>query len=78
MKDLDQIEKNGTSVDDCLVLALQNWLKGDNANWKQLIRAINKPAGGDNRRLASDLATETFGGKIIYLIYETAMHAHTT
>ena len=28
--DLDDIKKNGTGADDCLVLALQNWLKSGN------------------------------------------------
>ena len=64
VKDLDQIKDNGTSVDDCFVLALQSWLKG-NGNWKQLITAIFQSAGGANPRLASDVA-KSFQG-----IYQT-------
>ena len=60
MKELDQIKENGTSVDDCFVLALQSWLKGD-SNWKQLITAIYQPSGGGNQKLASDVA-ESFRG----------------
>ena len=62
VKDLDKIDKNGTSADDRLVLALQSWLKdGVSCNWKQLITAIFQPAGGGNQRLASDVA-ESFQG----------------
>ena len=60
MKGLDKIERNGTSVDDCFVLALQSWLKGD-SNWKQLITAIYQPFGGGNQKLASGVA-ESFQG----------------
>ena len=62
VKELDHIKTNGTSVDDCFVLALQNWLRdGVSCNWKQLITAIFKPAGGGNQRLARDVA-ESFQG----------------
>jgi hypothetical protein len=62
VKELDQIQRNGTSVDDCFVLALQSWLhNGVSCNWKQLITAIFKPAGGGNQRLACDVA-ESFRG----------------
>ena len=62
-KGLDQIQRNGTSVDDCLVLALQSWLRGDEAfcNWKQLVTAIFRAAGGGNQRLAGHVA-ESFRG----------------
>ena len=61
VEELDQIEKNGTSVDDRLVLALQRWLKG-HAYWKQLIKAIFRSSGGNNRRLACNMAA-SFHGK---------------
>ena len=73
VKELDQIKQNGTSVDDCLVLALQSWLKGD-SNWKQLITAIYQPAGGGNQRLATDVA-ESFRG--IMQTDEYVISAHT-
>ena len=56
MKELDQIERNGTKVDDCLVLGLQSWLRGVDVSWRELIRAIYQPAGGGNQRLARDIA----------------------
>jgi hypothetical protein len=56
VKELDQIERNGTKVDDCLVLGLQSWLKDVHVSWRQLIRAIYQPAGGGNPRLARDVA----------------------
>ena len=56
LKDLHKIERNGTSVDDYLVLGLQGWLRGDKVSWKQLISAIFQPAGGNNKRMALDVA----------------------
>ena len=61
MTGLDQIERNGTSVDDRLVLGLQSWLKGGEGSWRQLIRAIFQPAGGNNPRLAKDIARDFRG-----------------
>ena len=61
--ELDQIERNGTSVDDRLVLGLQSWLRGGEGSWRQLIRAIFRPAGGNNPHLAKDIA-HTFRGMI--------------
>ena len=62
MKGLDKIERNGTSVDDRLVLGLQSWLKnGLSCNWKQLITVIFQPAGGGNQKLASDVAKSAQG-----------------
>jgi hypothetical protein len=66
VKELDQIERNGTKVDDCLVLGLQSWLKDVHVSWRQLIRAIYQPAGGGNPRLARDVA-HSFKG-ILYSI----------
>ena len=59
--DLDEIKKNGTGADDCLVLALQNWLKGGEATWRNLIRAIFLPAGGGNQVLAKKVASSFKG-----------------
>jgi hypothetical protein len=56
VNDLDKIERNGTSVDDYLVLGLQGWLRGDKVSWKQLISAIFQPAGGNNKRMAQAVA----------------------
>jgi hypothetical protein len=55
--DLDQIKKNGTGADDCLVIALQNWLKEGTATWRNLIRAIFLPVGGGNQVLAKKIAS---------------------
>ena len=65
VKGLDHIQRNGTSVDDCLVLALQSWLRGDEAccNWAQLVTAIYRAAGGGNHRLAGDVAESFQGSK---------------
>jgi hypothetical protein len=54
--DLDQIEKKGTWPDDCLVLALQSWLKEGTASWRQLITAIYQSAGGGHPALAKKVA----------------------
>ena len=62
---LDKIGRNGTDVDDCLVLGLQIWLKGDKVSWKQLITAIFQPAGGGNQRLAHEVASSFKGDTII-------------
>ena len=56
MPELDAIERNGTSVDDRLVLALQSWLKEGEGSLRQLISAIFRPAGGGNQRLAKQIA----------------------
>ena len=53
---LDKIQSDGTTVDDCLVLALQRWLKNDNTSWTVLVTAIFRPAGGGNQRLAAEVA----------------------
>ena len=63
---LDKIYRDGTDVDDCLVLGLQGWLKGENTSWEQLITAIFQPAGGGNQLLAEHVATSVKG---IYLCY---------
>jgi hypothetical protein len=59
--DLDQIKKNGTGADDCLVIALQNWLKEGTATWRNLIRAIFLPVGGGNQVLAKKIASSFKG-----------------
>ena len=61
VKDLDKIERNGTSVGDRLVLGLQGWLSGDKVSWVQLITAIFQPAGGNNKRMAREV-TSSFRG----------------
>ena len=62
VKDLNHIQRNGTSVDDRFVLSLQKWLTGDEAcSRTRLIAAIFQPAGGNNQRLAGDVA-ESFKG----------------
>ena len=61
VKNLDKLEHKGTDVDDCLVLGLQGWLKGDKVSWKQLITAIYQPAGGNNHRMAREVA-DSFKG----------------
>ena len=58
---LDKIYRDGTDVDDCLVLGLQGWLKGENTSWEQLITAIFQPAGGGNQLLAQHVATSVKG-----------------
>ena len=63
MNDIDQIHRRGTAPDDCLVLGLQSWLRGEAVSWKRLIEAIYLPAGGGHQRLASEVA-ESFRGKI--------------
>ena len=65
--ELGQIERNG---DDCLVLGLQSWLRGGEGSWRQLIRAIFQPAGGNNPRLAKDIA-HTFRGTIEFCACKT-------
>ena len=81
VKELDQIQSNGTSVDDCFVLALQKWLKdGKSCKWKQLITAISNPAGGGNQLLASDVA-KSFQGitpnqhSVISFIHANVYHS---
>ena len=62
VKGLDDIQRNGTSVDDCLVRSLHKWLKEDEAcSRTRLITAIFQPAGAGNQRLACDVA-ESFQG----------------
>ena len=63
VKECDQIDRNATSIDHCLALGLQSWLRGDNVSWKQLIEAIYRPAGGDNHRLAR-LVAKSFKSKV--------------
>lgn len=63
VKDLDKIEMNGTSVDDRLVLALQDWLKTPDVSWRKLIEAIFRPSGGGHQVLASDVAKSFRGNK---------------
>ena len=48
-------------MDDCLVLALQDWLKTPDVSWRKLIEAIFRPAGGGHQVLASDVA-QSFRG----------------
>ena len=62
VRELDQIEKDGTSVDDRLVLGLQSWLRGGEGSWRQLIKAIFQPAGGNNPLLAKNTA-KNFSGR---------------
>lgn len=61
--DIDQIRKDGRCADDCLVLALQNWLRQENTCWKDLIKAIYQPAGGGNQLLAKKVSL-TFRGML--------------
>ena len=63
VRELGHIERNAKSVDDRLVLGLQRWLRGGEGSWRQLIRAIFQPAGGNNPQLAKDIA-HTFRGMI--------------
>ena len=63
VKNLGQIKIKGTTVDDCLVLALRDWLIGDNVSWKVLITAIFRRAGGGHQVLARDIA-ESFKGEL--------------
>jgi hypothetical protein len=53
----DDIAKDGRACDDCLVLALQRWLKEGEVTWKKLIEAIYQPAGGANPVLANRVAS---------------------
>lgn len=64
VKDLEQIERNGTSVDDRLVLALQDWLRACDVSWRKLIEAIFRPSGGGHQVLASDVA-KSFQGTFV-------------
>ena len=53
-------------MDDCLVLALQDWLKTSDVSWRKLIEAIFRPAGGGHQVLASDVA-QSFRGNFSIL-----------
>ena len=56
VEDFDQVKSNSTSVDDAFVLGLQKWLNGTCVSRRSLVEAVFKPAGGNNRRLARELA----------------------
>ena len=74
VEELDQIENNGTQVDDRLVLGLQAWLRGVDINWKQLIAAIYQPAGGANARLASRVALSFRGINFYGTLITSLLH----
>lgn len=71
VKGLDQIEMNGTSADDRLVLALKDWLNTSDVSWRKLIEAIFRPSGGGHQVLASEVA-QSFRG-INFLILRRAL-----
>lgn len=60
-----QIQQNGRSADDCLALALYQWLKSGDASWTALIAAIYRPAGGGNQVLAQKIADSYKGMELI-------------
>ena len=56
VQNFNQVKSDSTSVDDAFVLGLQKWLNGTCVSRRGLVEAVFKPAGGNNRRLARELA----------------------
>jgi hypothetical protein len=56
VEDFNQVESDSTSVDDAFVRGLQKWLNGTSVSRRSLVEAVFKPAGGNNRLLARELA----------------------
>ena len=60
--ELDDIEKENSQPDDCLIKVLTLWLNkcydtdryGD-PSWKLLAKAVGRPAGGNNRAVSQDI-----------------------
>ena len=77
MSGLDKIQSDGTTVDDCLVLALQRWLKSDDTSWTVLVTAIFRPAGGGNQRLAAEVAGSYRGIIYVCIVYRIMYDNYT-
>ena len=61
VEEFDQVQHNSTSVDDAFVLGLQKWLNGAGVSRRNLVEAVFKRSGGNNQRLAGELA-DSFKG----------------
>ena len=58
----DQIQRHGRAVDECLALALLEWLQSGDASWKSLVEAVFIPSGGAHKVLARRI-TGSYRGK---------------
>ena len=62
--ELETIHKEcyqGTSLG--LIKVLTAWLKQGSQTWRKLVEAVDNPAGGNNHRLAKEIADRHHAGK---------------
>lgn len=64
----EQIQRHGRAVDECLALALLEWLQSGDASWKSLVEAVFIPSGGAHQVMARRI-TDSYRGEHKNLMY---------